>query len=266
MKHTLQCMHQERMEARNAKLPSIPSGIEEVSPSSTRSVSPARSTSSNSTTSTHTATPLTPRPLAGKDHNRSKVVHGSLNGLTRLVPSPALSEASSSHSLTSVTTSATVTPSTAARSRSTSRRRLGDNSRTSLASKSDAVALQTRTNISSNPLPSSGSSVVRAPSTLSVVRSYIDKILHNATKSRLVVYFVVFVVFPAISLAMRIRRSKLRLAHARQEAAGAADVVRRRLRGASTGSLPTGSLLGSLWNEVSSAVMDTIRMGGGGLA
>ena len=80
------------------------------------------------------------------------------------------------------------------------------------------------------------------------------------------VYFVVFVVFPAISLAVRIRRRNLRTVRAEKGVTGAADVVRRKLRGTQGGSVPGGSLIGSLWSEVVRVVGDTIRMGGGGLA
>ncbi len=265
MRSTLQSMLQETLEARSARLARASSPvIEDASPASTRSTSPARSISSESTTSTHTATPQTPRPLSAKGKQKGNGLNGSLNGLTRLTPSPAPSDDSSPQSLASVTTSRTITPTNVNRSRSVSRRNLNGSHRTNSSQKNEVASLRTTATAALARSTSSGSSAVREPSTLTVIRSYIDNFVHNATKSKVMVYFVVFVVFPAISLAVRIRRRNFRLAQAGQGAQGAADVVRRRLKGTTSG--PGGSLLGSLWNEVTRAVGDTIRMGGGGLA
>ncbi|KAI0091266.1 hypothetical protein BDY19DRAFT_991834 [Irpex rosettiformis] len=267
MKYTLRTMFQETVEARNSRFAKASSpDIEDPSPSSTRSVSPARSTSSESTTSTHTVTPQSPHPSSSKGKGKTKVLNGTLNGLTRLTPSPALSEESSAQSSTSVTTSRTVTPNSVSRNHSISRRNVNGNPRASSSQKSDTIAIRTT---ATAPLPRSVSSenTVREPSTLALIRSYINDFLRNTTKSKIIIYFVVFVVFPAISLAVRIRRRRnFRLVQAGEGGVGAADVVRRRLRGTTGGPLPGGSLLGSLWNEVIRAVGDTIRMGGGGLA
>ncbi|KAI0696460.1 hypothetical protein BC835DRAFT_1414290 [Cytidiella melzeri] len=266
MKTALRSMLQEALETRSTQASdaSLPV-IESLSPASTRAASPARSTSSESTNSTHTATPQTPHPAPGKGKYKTK---GSLNGLTHLTPSSALSNEPSSKLLTSATTSRTVTPNIVGRSRSTSRRDISTRRRANSSERSSPVALRAT---AVTPLPrssssGSSSSVVRVPSILTLVRSYIDRNLRNATKSKMIAYFFVFVVFPTISLAVRIHRRNLRLAHAGQEAAGAAEVVRRRLRGVSTGPLVGGGLLGSMWNDVTRAVGDTIRMGGGGLA
>ncbi|KAI0777029.1 hypothetical protein BC629DRAFT_1594749 [Irpex lacteus] len=249
MRSTLQSMLQETLEARSARLARASSPvIEDASPASTRSTSPARSISSESTTSTHTATPQTPRPLSAKGKQKGNGLNGSLNGLTRLTPSPAPSDDSSPQSL----------------ARSVSRRNLNGSHRTNSSQKNEVASLRTTATAALARSTSSGSSAVREPSTLTVIRSYIDNFVHNTTKSKIMVYFVVFVVFPVISLAVRIRRRNFRLAQAGQGAQGAADVVRRRLKGTTSG--PGGSLLGSLWNEVARAVGDTIRMGGGGLA
>ncbi|KAI0342700.1 hypothetical protein BDW22DRAFT_1357166 [Trametopsis cervina] len=266
MKLSLRAIHKDSLEARNLRTSKslVATPPLEVSPSSTRPASPARSTSSDSSASTHTATPSSPHP-ASKGKSKTQPGKNSLNGLTHLTPSsPAhsSSELSSSDTLSSTATSRTVTPRNPHRSRSTSRREL--NKRETRESSRNDSLVAIRTTASTPASPSGGT--IRAPSTLAVIRAYIDTSLRNATRSKLVVFFFVFVLFPAISLAIRIRRRNSKLSPAGQHAIGAADVVRRRLRATPSSTMVGTGLVGSLWHEVMRSIGDTIRMGGSGLA
>jgi len=79
--------------------------------------------------------------------------------------------------------------------------------------------------------------------------------------------FLLFVVFPLISLMIRRRRRAARIANAAgPRGTGAvnatitnAELVRRRLGGVEVG------LLGRIWGEVVRAVTDTVKMAGSGL-
>ncbi|KAG2138329.1 hypothetical protein DEU56DRAFT_912487 [Suillus clintonianus] len=88
---------------------------------------------------------------------------------------------------------------------------------------------------------------VQPPTSLSLIRSYFS---HYFTANRIVTLSVLFFLIPLLSLIIRRRR--------RIETP--ADQVRRRLLEARGDSIAR-----QLWNELVRAVLDTVRMGGGGL-
>lgn len=266
---TIRQMHEQALAAQEAKahvrpVPTTPSA------STSRSVSPALSNSSGSSASTRTATPRTPRPqmngvkgkCKGKDKARGR---STLQGLTSLSPpqlSPSISSASS-QSIASATTSRTVTPASVNRSRPLSR------SAKSVANGHAQSGYASSSHGDSHvpiPRPPRSSSLrppttVHAPSTLALIRSYIQTTLHSLTKSQLMALFLFFVVFPAISFVFRLRRR--RIAAGLPGSGGTANAVRRRLRAGNEG-VGLG-LVGRVWEETVRAVMDTVRMGGRGL-
>lgn len=266
-------MHQQVLDAREAQMVPVDTApsptIRSSSPVSSRSPSPARSISSDSSSSTHTATPRAPHPGQSKGKERGNGRQGSFSGLSHLTPSHS---SSSSQSVASAATSKTITPAIVNRSRSRTRRNNSNSRHTNSAQNGQASAPHTRavtpihrvySSSSIRAVTSVSSSAVRAPSTLALIRSYIESTLRNTSRSRIVVFLLVFVVLPAISLVMRIRRRNLRIT---QGGLGAAEEVRRRLRGAQNGSLVGTSTASRWWNEALRAIGDTVRMGGGGLA
>ncbi|KAG2140599.1 hypothetical protein DEU56DRAFT_870922 [Suillus clintonianus] len=85
------------------------------------------------------------------------------------------------------------------------------------------------------------------PSSLALIRSYFS---HYFTANRIATLSVLFFLIPLLSMIIRRRR--------RFETP--ADLVRRRLLEARG-----DSIVRRLWNELSRAILDTVRMGGGGL-
>ncbi|KAG1845488.1 hypothetical protein DFJ58DRAFT_800837 [Suillus subalutaceus] len=88
---------------------------------------------------------------------------------------------------------------------------------------------------------------VQPPTSLALVRSYFN---HYFTASRIATLSIFFFLIPLMSLIFR-RRRRLETP---------ADLVRRRLLEARG-----DSIVRRLWNELVRAVLDTVRMGGGGL-
>lgn len=226
------------------------------SSASSRSVSPSPSMSSESSTSTHTATPRTPHPEQKKGKGKD-VGRRSLNGLTHLTPTVSRSPPSAA----SVTTAKTATP------ESVNKRHLKaqaitsdshhDGSTPNGHARSDAASPIPRPSRAS-PISPSG---VRPPTTLTLIRSYIQTVLRTASKPKLAALFLLFVVFPLLSFFVRVRRRRLIMSPG-----GTAEQVRRRLRGPQGTSSGAAGLASRIWEEVFRAIGDTIRMGGGGLA
>ena len=237
-----------------ASLRSPTSSTASSSASTSRSVSPSRSTSSESSTSTHTATPRTPHPEQKK--GKGKVAdQGSLNGLTRLTPTDSRSISSE----TSATTTGTVTPDSVNKrlSQRPSLRGRRDSATPNGGARTDAL--------SPVPRPPRASPIsaptVRPPSTIGLIRAYIQSILATTSRPKLAALFVVFVVLPLLSVFVRVRRQRLVASPG-----GTAEQVRRRLRGTQGSSSRAVTLAARVWEEVVRAVGDTLRMGGGGLA
>jgi hypothetical protein len=88
---------------------------------------------------------------------------------------------------------------------------------------------------------------VRPPTSLALIRSYFN---HYFTANRIATLSFLFFLIPLMSLILR-RRRRLETP---------ADLVRRRLLEARGDSIAR-----RLWNELVRAVLDTVRMGGGGL-
>ncbi|KAG2159022.1 uncharacterized protein EDB93DRAFT_1075588 [Suillus bovinus] len=88
---------------------------------------------------------------------------------------------------------------------------------------------------------------VQPPTSLALIRSYFN---HYFTTTRLAALSILFFLIPFLSLILR-RRRRLETP---------ADLVRRRLLEARG-----DSIVRRLWNELVRAILDTVRMGGGGL-
>jgi hypothetical protein len=253
-------MHQRVLEARTLLQASVQSSSTpsiSLSPaSSSRSASPAPSTSSESSTSTHTATPRTPHPEQKKAKSRD-VSRAALNGPPHLTPTSSLSR---SPSEASSITAKTITPDSANRGSVATGNTLGGYRNNSIPNG------QPRSNgISSIPRPPRASPVsppaLRPPTMLVLVRSYIRTLLQSTSKPKLIALFLLFAVFPFVPFFTRMRRQRLVSGQSRT-----AQQVRARLRGAQGGALVATGVLTRLWDEIISAINDTIRMGGGGLA
>ncbi|KIP11072.1 hypothetical protein PHLGIDRAFT_125182 [Phlebiopsis gigantea 11061_1 CR5-6] len=250
-------VHRHVLERRSLMQASLRSPTSSTAPSSTstsRSVSPTRSTSSESSTSTHTATPRTPHPEQKKGKGKA-VDQGSLNGLTRLTPTDSRSASSDA----SATTAGTVTPDSVNKrlSQRPSPRGRRDSATPNGAARADGL--------SPIPRPPRASPVsaptVRPPSTIGLVRAYVQNILGATSRPKLAALFVVFVVLPLLSVFVRVRRQRLVVSPG-----GTAEQVRRRLRGTQGSSSGAATLAARVWEEAVRVVGDTLRMGGGGLA
>ncbi|PBL03401.1 hypothetical protein ARMGADRAFT_912589 [Armillaria gallica] len=207
-----------------------------TTPSSDRSFSPAPSSSSSSsssslsTTSTHTVVPSTPKGLH---------VTQSMTSIAALP--------SASQSTTSVSSDGTAR---LARSASS----LSDRKQKTQRETMIRRTLSPVTNVITHPVVSS--TELRSPTTFALVKAYVATIL-NSTK--LTTFLILAVVFPLISMVLRLRRRR------RLAAGGAintADMVRKRLQvvnGREAGVLRTA------WSEIVRVLVDTIRMGGSGL-
>ncbi len=264
MVETIRARHAEVTADKNIKAAlRLQPSVVPPSPASSRSVSPAPSNSSDSSSSTQTATPLSPRPGVEKGKGKERA-RGTINGLTSLTSSSIMSTlaaSSSTQSLASAETSRTVTPASAARNRSSHR-----NSKNRTRKEDGSVQngdARTSHEKSIITLPRSTSSVrppaVHAPSTLALVRSYIESTFRDASKSKITAFCLFFVVFPLLSLAFRVRRRRVTVG-----GGGTADEVRRRLRGVQTGPGVGGGLM-RMWAETLRAVSDSVKMAGRGL-
>ncbi|KAK0469577.1 uncharacterized protein EV420DRAFT_1495454 [Desarmillaria tabescens] len=207
------------------------------SPSSDRSFSPAPSSSSSSsslsTTSTHTVVPSTPKGLH---------VAQSMTSIAALP--------SASQSTTSVSSDGTAKLTRSERPPSS----LSDRKQKAQRDNMIRRTLSPATSVITHPV--APSTELRSPTTFALIKAYVAPIL-NSTK--LTTFLILAVVFPLISMVLRIRRR-------RRLAAGGtvntADMVRKRLQvvnGREAGVLRT------VWSEIVRVLMDTIRMGGSGL-
>ncbi|KIJ66931.1 hypothetical protein HYDPIDRAFT_26348 [Hydnomerulius pinastri MD-312] len=186
-------------------------------------------------------------------------------------PSPAPS-ASSSHSSLSTTSNRTAVPLSRADSGPSKLRR-----RDSAVSSSSATSDATVTKRSSSrqhpkthtatPRASPSTSVSRSsrvirepligttgqpPSTLALIKAYLRNYF---TANRLTTLSILFLLLPLVSYFIRLRRIRTISAPV-----STADQVKRRLLEARG-----DSVVRRLWNEVAGAILDTVRMGGGGL-
>ncbi|SJL09847.1 uncharacterized protein ARMOST_13228 [Armillaria ostoyae] len=207
-----------------------------TTPSSDRSFSPAPSSSSSSsssslsTTSTHTVVPSTPKGLH---------VAQSMTSIAALP--------SASQSTTSVSSGGTAR---LARSASS----LSDRKQKTQRETMIRRTLSPVTSVITHPVVPS--TELRSPTTFALVKAYVATIL-NSTK--LTTFLILAVVFPLVSMVLRLRRRR-RLAAG--GAVNTADMVRKRLQvvnGREAGVLRTA------WSEIVRVLMDTIRMGGSGL-
>ncbi|KZT02282.1 uncharacterized protein LAESUDRAFT_738864 [Laetiporus sulphureus 93-53] len=233
-----------------------PSATEPILPPA-RSASPASSASSGST---HTATPTTPRPGGKSD----------LQSLTHMQPSP---HSGSSQSISSAATSRTVTPALVERQRSRSSNRTRSRRGAQARSRDPRSGSSTRGAISPIPRPPRALPVEapqpRPPTTLALVRSSLEALLHSMSRARLTAYLLFFVVFPLLSFVFRLRRRRTSAGPGPGPAPvgkGAVEEVRRRLRnGPLVETKSAGGLLRQMWEELVRAVSDTVQMGGRGL-
>ncbi|KAF9489448.1 hypothetical protein BDN71DRAFT_1456155, partial [Pleurotus eryngii] len=201
-----------------------------------RSHSPAPSatstSSSLSTTSTHTAMPSTPRDL----RNGRPALQRQRNG--------------SSASLSSTDSTATATPRGQQR-RSSSRRSPSHHSSSHRSSVS--AALPFRSHIQTQQVE------VHPPSAYSLVKAFLQPYF---TTSKFTTFFVLFIIFPLVSLFFRVRGRRKIVGSGPRGTAGiaTADLVRKRLQAAEG-----AGMVGRAWGEVVRAVLDTVKMGGSGL-
>ena len=233
-----------------------------------------------SSSSTHTATPQTVRPSAnGRIHTLAPFTPSQSptpkppDDKTRQTPP----HSASSSSIASTATSRTVTPHTAERDRERAKRRTHANghanghaaphAQSRSRSRADARGPSAHAVIrrSSFGAPATESNT-RAPSTLALIRASFESLVQNTSRSRVVLYAVLFVVVPVVSFVLRLRRRRARadgggaIAHG-SVSSRTVDAVRKRLRGVDG----QRSVVGQMWEEVARAVLDTVRMAGRGL-
>ncbi|KAI0707131.1 hypothetical protein C8Q76DRAFT_800489 [Earliella scabrosa] len=279
---SLRQLHAEAASASHtqASLLSDPSPSSSSSSTPSRSTSPAPSDSSVSSSSTHTATPQTVRPCAnGRIHTLAPFTPSQSptpkprDDNTRQTPP----HSASSSSIASTATSRTVTPHTAERDRERAKRLTHANghanghaaphAQSRSRSRADARGPAAHAVIrrSSFGAPATESNT-RAPSTLALIRASFESLVQNTSRSRIVLYAVLFVVVPVVSFVLRLRRRTARVDGGGAIAHGSVgsrtvDAVRKRLRGVDG----QRSVVGQMWEEVARAVLDTVRMAGRGL-
>lgn len=93
-----------------------------------------------------------------------------------------------------------------------------------------------------------------SPGLMALLKASLGPIL-NSTK--LATFLIFAVVFPLVSLIVRLRRKKLSA-----DSVNTANMVRKRLQAV---TVAEGSVFGRAWGEVLKVVTDTIRMAGSGL-
>jgi len=264
MMSSLRALHAQAQAAlQRSSTPSTPKGIQQTMPEqlpqSSRSVSPAGSTSSASSGSTHTATPTTPHPGGMK----GKAAIPSVARLTSNATS------ASSESISSTATSRTVTPASVERrrSRSTQRRRGLRGTRTA-----DERSDSQPSTISPLPRPPRAHPLQpvspRPPSTLALLRSSFDALVQRMSRTKVAAYLLLFVVFPLLSFVFRVRRRRASGAGNGAHSSGTTvEEVRRRLRSSALmeGKGSAGGFVWQMWTELLRAVSDTVQMGGRGL-
>lgn len=195
-------------------------------PGSPRSQSPALSSSSSSslsTTSTHTAVP---------------------NRVTRLLNTSASTE--------SVSSSATARPRSHSRRRALTPDRKEKSPARSSTSYSAPHAALVRAH--SSPVAAPATASAQTPGFLALVKASISPLLSS---SRVVTLLIFGVVFPLISMVVRLRRRG-----AGGPSASTVDAVRKRLQGVSGAE---AGLFSRAVGEVLRIVSDTVRMAGSGL-
>ena len=89
---------------------------------------------------------------------------------------------------------------------------------------------------------------IQPPSSSALIRSYFS---HYFTPGRVATLSILFFILPLLSWIIRRRR------RVQVPAASTTDLVRRRLLG--------DSIVRQLWHELVRAILDTVKMGGGGL-
>ncbi|KAI0360214.1 hypothetical protein OH77DRAFT_1419638 [Trametes cingulata] len=248
---------------------------------SSRSASPTPSDSSASSSSTHTATPNSPQVRA----------NGRIGALTPFTPSQSptpkpederrSSHSTSSSSVTSTATSRTVTQQTVSRARAKGKKparntHLADGNAPGARSRSrsatPAAPSSASASASTTSIPTSvirrashqdrlapsnaNANAGRPPSMMALLRASVRTLLQGASRTQVLAYMVLFVVLPAVSFVLRLRRKRVG-----GGAGGTVDAVRRRLRGAEA----QGGVVGRVWGELARAVVDTVKMAGRGL-
>ena len=254
---SLQALHVQALNNQRAPSPAL-TPLDTMSAGSSRTVSPAPSASSESSDSTHTATPTSPRLKSTKAKGK---LRERVPSMTHLQSAPSTS--SSSQSISSIATSATVTPSNAQ----------AMVVRKNMEIEKPPLKQQpsfTRNRIkSASPLPRPprslsldppSSAVTRSPSIFAIMRSFIEASMHNLTKSKVTAFILLFIVFPLLSLMFRLRRRKTIATGSAN--AGVADSVRKRLQAS---ALEKKGVIAGMWGELLRSVVDTVKMGGRGL-
>ncbi|KAF8071787.1 hypothetical protein FPV67DRAFT_897307 [Lyophyllum atratum] len=199
---------------------------------SSRSHSPAPSSSSSSsslsTTSTNTVVPST--------------VRGPQQPYSALAPLT-----SANTSTASLSSDSTATP------RQTSRRP-ALRSRTAESSSSSFSG-----NLSSLPRPPPQAAALR-PTSLNTYALIKASLAPYLTTSNISTFFLIFVVFPLVSVILRARHRRRRSLSGPGGVSSNAELVRKRLRGPAE-----AGILGSAWGEIVRVVYDTVKMAGSGL-
>ncbi|KAI0789856.1 hypothetical protein C8Q75DRAFT_717497 [Abortiporus biennis] len=243
---SVRALRAQMLEAHKRISPPMIPDIDSPSEGTSRTVSPAPSMSSESSTSTHTATPLSPRPDS-KGKTRASVPN-----MTTITPT-SRSVSSSSQSLSSVATSRTITPDTVRRSTSRKDLQKGHIPNGTVS----PLPRPPR----SHSLQSPSSATSRPPSTIALIRSYMRNVASNASRSKIFAFVLFFLIFPLISFCFRLRQRRI----TQSGGGGAAEEVRRKLKGVRTGALEGKGIVGKIWEEAVRAVTDTVKMGGRGL-
>ncbi|KAK0204973.1 hypothetical protein DFS33DRAFT_1382871 [Desarmillaria ectypa] len=234
------CMQAQVVRQPPPSLPSPPASSSSSilsSPSSDRSFSPVPSSSSSSsslsTTSTHTVVPSTPK---------GPRVAQSMTSIAAL--------SSASQSTTSVSSDGTARLARSERPSSSLSDRKQKTEHDTLIRRTLSPATGVITH------PTVPSTEIRSPTTIALIKAYVAPIL-NSTK--LTTFLILAVVFPLISMVLRIRRRR-RLAAG--GAVNTADMVRKRLQVVNERE---AGVLRTAWSEIIRVLMDTIKMGGSGL-
>ncbi|TCD60165.1 hypothetical protein EIP91_010624 [Steccherinum ochraceum] len=243
MIQSLHALHNQALASRRAPSPVLAQLDTAMSAESSRTVSPAPSMSSESSNSTHTATPTSPRLTSTKAQGKMKE---RVPSMTNIQSAPSTS--SSSQSISSIATSATITPNNV---QSILSRRDTERERPTASQRSSFTRSRMK---SASPLPRPprsisldppSSAVTRAPSVLTIIRSFLETSLRNLTNSKTATFILLLVVFPILSLVFRLRRRKAITAGS--STAGVADSVRRRLQAS---ALEKKGVVAGVWEEV----------------
>jgi len=225
----LRSLRMEAISARQSRsITKMPTSEEGLTP---RSSSPAPSSSSSSsslsTTSTHTVVP---------SNHRSPQTN---SGLTI----PVFSNVSSA----SVTTETTITPHQSPHKPTLRPRTV------------DPLSMASSSSVSPSPRSTAQTAAVQSTkfSTYALLKATLAPYLTARNISTL---FLLFVVFPLFSLALRARRRREKSSTSISGHTNSVSVVRKRLQG-----FRVDNALGAVWKEVVRVVCDTAKMAGSGL-